>query len=135
MSTTIAIWVLVVIAAAVAVFIIRFLHQLTKVANESEATLRSLNARLPLLLDHADKVLTKADTTVDRVNATMDELEGPIHYIQMLTHLFTESKEYLTTKAGRGMLAFTAGFRALKTIIGHLKGHFASRGKKALDEQ
>ncbi|RKZ31734.1 hypothetical protein DRQ36_01045 [bacterium] len=134
MAITIAIWVFVAIAGVVAVFAICFLSQLTRVAKESELTIKALNARLPQIMDHADKVLEDAEATVKRVNATMDELEGPIHYLRMFTHLMTESKSYMATRAGRAVMAFTAGFNALKVIIDRLKQHFTHTGDNALPE-
>jgi len=125
MAISAAIWVFVIIVAVVAVFVIRFLNQLTKVAVESESTIKSLNERLPVLLDNADKILNKADATVDRVNCTMDELEGPIHYLHMFTHLAQESKRYMTNKTGKSMVAILAGFKAARAIIESLKSHWS----------
>ena len=121
MSSTVAIWVLVVIAAVVGYFLARFLNQLTRVGAESETALKTINKRLPPLLDNAEKTLAKADVAVNRANATLDELEGPIHYVRMFTHLLTESRKYLHSKAGRGMMAAAAGFKAVKAIISGLK--------------
>jgi len=129
MSSNIAIWVLVVIAGAVAVFLIRLLHQLTRVASESETTLRSLNKQLPKLINDAERVLTKADMAVDRVNLAMDEMEGPIQLFKGLTHLFSISKRFLSRRLGRGLMAFSAGFKASKVIAKSLKQHFTGQRK------
>lgn len=134
MTTTAATWAFVVISAVIAVFLIVFLTRLSRVASEGQKTLSTLNTRLPRLLDYMEGVLRKADSTVDRVNETMNEIEGPIHYIRMFTHLMTESRQYLGSKMGRGILALAAGLRAGKVIFESLRQH-SSRGKgNALEE-
>jgi len=133
MTNTVAIWVFIAFVGIVGFFLVRFLHQLTKVAVQSENTFKELNTRLPGILDYSERVLAKADDTVDRVNLTLSEIEAPIHYVRMFTHLLQESRKYLGTKAGKGVLAFFTGFKVLRAIITGMKERFSSTGEHPVE--
>ncbi|MCK5833891.1 DUF948 domain-containing protein [bacterium] len=127
-SVSIAIWVVVVVFAAIAFFFIRFLSQITKVGHESETALKTINAKLPPLIDRADQIMNKADLTVDRVNSTLDQIEVPLQYAKMLGQIVSESKSNISAKFGRSLMALLAGIKAGKAIVSSLRSHF-SRGK------
>ncbi len=120
-SISIAIWAVVAILATVAVFMSRFLHQLTKMGYEGEGVLKTLNSRLPPLLDRGEEVLVKADNTVDRVNATLDEIDVPIRYARSIMDSIFESKQFLKSKFGQSAMSLAAGFKASKSIMSSLK--------------
>jgi len=99
----------------------RFLHQLTKIGYEGEGVLKILNSRLPPLLDRGEEVLVKADNAVDRVDATLDEIEVPIRYVHSIMNSIFESTQFLKSKFGRSAMSLAAGFKASKAIVSSLK--------------
>jgi molybdopterin converting factor small subunit len=135
MSLNIAIWVLVVIVAAVAIFVIRLLHQLTNVATETELTMRNVNSQIPRMIDKADKVLENADLTMDRVNRTLDDLEMPINLVKSASGIFGDPRRMSGFGGGgQNALAFIAGFKIVKTIFEQIKKRIAKRhGKNRQD--
>jgi molybdopterin converting factor small subunit len=135
MSLNIAIWVLVVIVAAVAIFVIRLLHQLTNVATETELTMRNVNSQIPRMIDKADKVLENADLTMDRVNRTLDDLEMPISLVKSASGIFGDPRKMAGFGGGgHNALAFIAGFKIVKTIFEQIKKRIAKRhGKNRQD--
>jgi uncharacterized protein YoxC len=127
MTEIYAIWAFAIIAAIVAVYLIRFLNQLTKVAQEGESVLRQLNTRLPRLLDQAEKVILKADATITRVNDTLDDLDEPIRYVRATSRFISEAKYFALSKITGGASMFGAGFKAARIIFDNLRKHFAHK--------
>lgn len=133
MDTNLAIWILVIICGIIAIYLVRFLNQLTKVAQEGEYVLRTLNTRLPALLEHAEKVISKADETVDRLNETLDELEEPIQYIRLATRFVNEAKMFIIGKLSGGLSAIGAGFKTAKAIIAKLLERHKNKEKEPVE--
>ncbi len=131
MSVDIAIWVLVVVVAVVAIFVIRLLNQLTSVATETELAMRNLNSQIPRIVDKADQVLENADCAIARVNQTLDDLEAPVNLIKTATGFLGDSRKLARIGGGQNALALIAGFKLVKTLFDHVKKHFAKRHGKS----
>ncbi|MCD6501288.1 hypothetical protein J7L01_01670 [bacterium] len=123
LSIAIAIWAIVALFALVAIFAARFLSQLTKVGVEGESTLKTLNSRLPSLIDRGEDVLSKAEATIARVNNTMDEIAVPLQYARMLTNVLPDPKRLANSKFGDGAATIVAGIKAGRIIVESLRKH------------
>lgn len=126
-SVSLAIWAAVLVFAAIAFFVARFLHQLTKIGIEGERTLQTLNSKLPVLLQRAELLMDKADSTITRVNDTLDQLDLPLHYINLAGQLFSGSKVNFTAKIGKAVMALLAGFKTGKSVFAAVRQHFSCK--------
>ncbi|HHS50293.1 MAG TPA: hypothetical protein ENN07_04180 [candidate division Zixibacteria bacterium] len=126
LSVSIAIWAVVLILAAVAIFLIRLLSQLTKLGREGETALRTLNDKLPPLIDRADEILHKADKAIDRVEATMDEIEPAIQLVRLGGQLFSSARIKVSANLGKWIMPVLAGIKAGKAIVGSIRKQCSS---------
>ncbi len=130
----IAVWVLVVVAGVIALFLVRLLNQFTSATTEFELVLRNLNSQLPQILKKADRVMDNAEKTIVRVNTAMNDFEGPLRIVKTVSGFFGDSKQLMSSKGGQGAIAFAAGYKLVKMIVDKIKGHARRRHEKSPEE-
>lgn len=69
--------------------------------------------------------MNKTDATIDRVNATMDQLEAPIEYIRLAARLFTDFN--LSAKIGKAAMALLSGFKTGKAMFANIRNRFSEK--------